>query len=224
MASKTLALADPSALQHIAQLAEIDAVDAVSLTLDTKEPMTFDRWQDLGRFLGSVKRSSDWWIGDWLVFGEASFGEEFAQAIEATTSERWDEVERVTGLARDTLLNYVRICVNVPKSRRRKELSFSMHEPVAALTADEQKEWLQLAIDNGWKRGELRDAISEARNPTGKLDDVGPGLGGNGSLTLTERLEAAARLVFHQGQPQRSGDVLVPGEAWQHLVVALGEE
>jgi hypothetical protein len=225
MASKDLALAEKPVLQLVADLEEAGAMDAVSLTLDTKEPMPFDKWMAFGRFLGNVNRSARWWIGDWLIFGEDAFGQVAAQAVEATTAERYDEAERVTGLAHDTLLNIVRVCAGIPKGRRRPELSFSTHEPVVALEPDEQTHWLQRAIDEGWTRSELREEIRIAaggtpRDPDGVTPDGSSGSG----LTLAERVEAAARLVYHQGQPQRSGEVLVPGDAWQRLASALGEE
>jgi hypothetical protein len=165
-----------------------------------------------------------WWIGDWLNFGEEVYGEDAAQAVESTRSERFDEAERVTGLAPQTLINISSVCRRISKSRRRPELHFSTHEVVASLEPNEQKEWLARAVKEEWTRADLRAALHEAQNP----DDEGSTASGNGSLagglTLSERLEAAARLVYHQGQPQRDGNVLVPGEAWQHLTAALGEE
>lgn len=198
--------------------------DATSLTV-TDPDMTFENWQRLGRLLGHFRRGSDWWIGDWLNFGQEVFGEESAQAVEATRAERFSEAERITGLAPQTLLNISSVCNRVARSRRRTELSFSTHAAVAALEPDEQKEWLSRAVQEEWTVADLRAAIHEAMHPTDDGDgSTASGSGLDAGLTLGERLEAAARLVFHQGQPQRSGDVLVPGEAWQHLVSALGEE
>lgn len=225
MPSKALAVADPSILQLVADLEETGAMDAVSLTLDTKNPLPFDRWEALGRMLGRMDHAIRWWIGDWINFGEAVYGEDSAQAVEGTRAERYDEAERVTGLAPQTLINIAYTCRQIAKSRRRRELPFSTHDPVAPLEPDEQKEWLRRAVEEGWGRADLRAAIHEALHPDdGEGATTGSSGSTNGALTLAERLEAAARLVFHQGQPQRDGNVLVPAEAWQHLTAALGEE
>lgn len=225
MTSKDLALAEQPVLQLVADLEEAGAMDAVSLTLDTKEPMPFDKWMAFGRFLGNVNRSARWWIGDWLIFGEQAFGQEAAQAVEATTAERYDEAERVTGLAHDTLLNIVRVCSGIPRSRRRPELSFSTHEPVVTLEPEEQTHWLQRAIEEGWTRSELREEIRIARGgePAGEPDPGGDS-GGSSGLTHAERVEAAARIVYHSWSQTPDGSYVVPHESAQHLISALGEE
>jgi hypothetical protein len=221
MASKSLAVAEPSVLELVGDLERAGAMNAVSLTLDTKNPLPFEQWESLGRFLGRMDHAIRWWIGDWLNFGEEVYGEDSAQAVESTRGERYDEAERVTGLAPQTLMNISSVCRRIAKSRRRPELYFSTHEVVASLEPDEQKEWLDRAVTEEWSSHDLRAAIYESQGrTTGASSDPDPGAGG---LTNQERLEAAARLVFYQGQPQRSGDVLVPGEAWTHLASALGE-
>lgn len=207
--SKDLALAEQPVLQLVADLEEAGAMDAVSLTLDTKEPLPFDTWYALGRFLGRVDRSARWWIGDWLNFGEAAYGQEAAQAVEATTAERWDEAERVTGLAHDTLLNICRICSLVPRSRRRPELSFSLHEPVAALEPDEQTRWLDAATENRLSVSELRAAIKDAhpaepREQPQWSSDAPPSydpLPSTAVVEAAERAEAALSRPLPEGHP-----------------------
>jgi hypothetical protein len=222
MTSEALSVGEPSVLALVAKLEEAGAMNAVSLTLDTKDPLTYETWEALGRFLGRISGAMNFWIGDWLNFGEEVYGEEFAQAVESTHGERQDIAQRITGKAPQTLANWASVCGRVAKSRRRIELDYTHHQLVAALEPEEQTEWLGRAVDEEWSSRALSEAISEARG-TGAGTEPPPG-GGVAGLSLSERLEAAARLVFHQGQPQRSGDVLVPGEAWQHLVSALGEE
>lgn len=215
---------DPQgAIQLILDLEKAGAVDEVSLTL-TDPDMPYQRWEDLGRFLGGLQRRVNWYIGDWLNFGEGVYGQESSQAVEATTSDRYNEAERVTGLDHGTLMNISSICRRIAKDRRRKELGFWIHAEVAALEPADQIEWLQKAIDNGWNRSDLRQAIKDAKNPP--ADDNSNGGGGSSggeSMTIGERIEAAARLVWHAAQSTSDGSFLVPGEPMAQLRSALGE-
>jgi hypothetical protein len=82
---------------YLKDLNEAGAVTATSLDL-SNPGMAYTRWESLGRFLGQLGRSSNWWIGDWLIFGESVFGQEAYQAVDATTLDRYSIAERVTGL------------------------------------------------------------------------------------------------------------------------------
>lgn len=210
------------AIQLLLDLEAAGAADEVSLTL-TDEKMPLARWEDLGRFLGSIDRRARWYIGDWLIFGEAVYGEDAAQGVESTTRERYSEAERVTGLDHGTLMNIRSVCARVAKARRRPELGFWIHAEVASLEPREQVAWLAKAIDEGWKRNELRDAI-RGREP-GVLPEPGssPNPPPGSHLTLSERVEHAARTIYRTAQQTRDG-YLVPAEAWAQLREALGEE
>lgn len=215
---------EQGAIQLLLDLEATGKADEVSLVLTDPE-LPYDTWEALGRFLGSVDRRARWYIGDWLNFGEAVYGEEAAQAVEATTAERYQEAERVTGLDHGTLMNIRSVCSKIARSRRRKELGFWIHVEVAPLEPDEQVHWLQQAIDNGWTKSELRQAIRDAKNPP--VEDDGDGGAGEGSfdgVTLAERLEQAARLVYRQAQSTSEGDYLVPAEPMAQLAAALGEK
>lgn len=213
------------AIQLLLDLEAAGAVDEVSLTLTDPE-MPYTRWEDLGRFLGNLDRRSRWYIGDWMNFGEAVYGEQAAQGVDATTADRYNEAERVTGLDHQTLINIRSICARVPRERRRKELGFWVHAEVAALVPEDQVEWLQRAIDEGWTRSQLRAAIRESKNPAAPPAEPEPvgGDGGPTPLSRAERLEAAARVVYNTAQTTSDGSKLVPAEAWAQLAEALGEE
>ena len=211
------------AVQLLLDLETAGAIDAVSLTLTDPE-MKYETWEALGRYLGGMQRRIQWYVGDWLNFGEALFGEAASQGIEATQKERYSEAERVTGLDHGTLQNIRSICGKVAKARRRPELGFWIHAEVAPLEPDEQIEWLQRAIDEGWTRNQLREAIREAKDPAADdppEDDRDPGEPG---LTVTERIEAAARQILTQAQPTRDHNFIVPEEPIVQLREALGEE
>jgi len=91
--------------------------------------------------------SAPFFVGDTLLYGEQMLGEEYTQFFEKHYSPT-------------TIANYMSVCRRVPlENRRVHELSFGHHEAIAALPSNEQREWLQEAIDNDWRRDELRQAV-----------------------------------------------------------------
>jgi hypothetical protein len=95
--------------------------------------MTFADWVEHGRRLGLMGRSAGWWIGDWLYYGNAEYGERYARAA------------RVTGYDVQTLMNMVYVASHVAPSRRREKLSWSHHAEVVAMNPSEQDMWLDRA-------------------------------------------------------------------------------
>lgn len=112
--------------------------------------LTMERYEELLRAAGRLKSASSFWIGDLILFGEARYGERYAQAI------------NVTGLREGTLANYASVARQVAPSRRREALSFAHHEAVAKLEPADQDAWLGRAEDEGWTRDDLREAIRSA--------------------------------------------------------------
>lgn len=99
--------------------------------------MTFERWEQLGSDLRVAAKGVQFWIGDWIRYGEHAYGEKYAQAIEAT------------GLEEKTLRNYVYVAEHIEMSRRRDNVDFSTHAEVASLPAKEQERILnQAAAEN----------------------------------------------------------------------------
>lgn len=219
--STELAVTDRNIMGLIVQLEANGALDAVSLTL-TDTSMEYDRWEALGRFLGTLDRSTRWWIGDWILFGEAVFGEDAANAVESTVSERYSLAEQVTGLERQTLMNIASVCSKVAKSRRRREIGFWIHQEVAALEPAQQKHWLEVAVSEGLTKSKLRDRI-RGNVPDAPPDD-GDFHGGWDGLRPGERIEQAARHIFHQAERTADGGAIVPAEPWAQFAAALGED
>jgi hypothetical protein len=91
-------------------------------------------WAEQGRRLGVIGRSAGWWIGDWLRYGNAKFGERYVRA------------SRITGYDVQTLMNMVYVASRFDPSRRRENLSWSHHAEVAAAQDPaEQDRWLDHA-------------------------------------------------------------------------------
>ena len=112
-----------------------------------KPALRYEDWIEQGRKLGLIGRSVGWWIGDWLMYGNAAYGERYARAA------------RVTGYDVQTLMNMVYVASRVETSRRRENLSWSHHAEVAALTPEEQDRWLDRAEIDRLSVRCLRDAI-----------------------------------------------------------------
>jgi hypothetical protein len=125
--------------------------------LHVRQGMSFRDWVTVGKRLASVSSASTWALGDWLLFGERSFGHRYRAALE------------VTNLDYQTLRNYAWVANSFAPSRRRAELSFQHHAEVAALAEVEQDVWLQRAIAGCWSRNELRRRIKRHREGLSEL-------------------------------------------------------
>jgi hypothetical protein len=90
-------------------------------------------WVIAGRKLGAMGRGSSWWIGDWLRYGTARWGEKYVEAA------------RITGYDIHTLRNLVYVATHFEVSLRRDNLTWSHHAVVAALERDDREHWLDLA-------------------------------------------------------------------------------
>ena len=132
-------------------LSQDASYDSTCLTL--RENLPYERWMEIGGFLQHVERSVGWWIGDWLQYGERTYGERYAQAIEAT------------GMKVERLKNYVWVAGAIEKSTRVDNLSWSHHREVAALTPPQQAEWLQRAQDEGLTTRQLHECVAVHRDP-----------------------------------------------------------
>jgi hypothetical protein len=105
-------------------------------------------WEQIGANLRDLVNSSAWWLADWLLFGEATYGwRRYKEAIERT------------GLDYQTLRNYAWVARRFEHDRRRDSLSFAHHAEVTRLSPPEQDYWLRKAEQQKWSRNELRRAV-----------------------------------------------------------------
>ena len=109
--------------------------------------MAFDKWVGIGNYLSGVMSASSWCLGDWLVYGEATFTGRYRDAIE------------LTSLDYQTLRNHAWVARSFPMSRRRDRLSFTHHAEVAALSEPEQDFWLLKAEQHAWSVKRLRREV-----------------------------------------------------------------
>lgn len=223
MTTDLVRLTDSEVLATIANLYKAGVIDDVSLNI-TDPDTPFEQWLGFLRLFGTANRSLNWWIGDALNFGEKLYGENAAQAIESTTKERYDLMERVTGMERQTLMNIASIAGRIARERRRPELLFWIHGIVAKLEPEEQVMWLQRTVDEGWHTSDLKAAIKAAtgQEPPAPVEGDEPeGL----RLSVSERVAAAAKSIWKQAQDDPDPEwVRVPRSALVQLGAALGEK
>lgn len=102
-----------------ANLAERFTITPVGLEIHGDVP--YDIWERFGNeVLLRAGSAVQWAIGDWLIYGEGRYGEDYAQAINDTH------------LSIKTLQNIVYVVCVFRFSRLRENLSFSHHAEVAA--------------------------------------------------------------------------------------------
>jgi hypothetical protein len=105
----------------------------------------------MGERLCEFTNASAWWLGDWILYGEYTYGKRYAEAL------------KLAPLSYQTLRNHAWVARRFPVSRRRDALSFQHHAEVAALPDAERELWLQRAERMGWTRNELRRHLVAAR-------------------------------------------------------------
>jgi hypothetical protein len=106
--------------------------------------MDLPQWVAVGRRLGRISRGNQWWLGDWLRYGAAKWGEKYVEAA------------KITGYDVRSLANMASLAGCFEMSRRRDNLTWSHHAVVAALDPDEQDRWLDMAAAERLSVADLR--------------------------------------------------------------------
>jgi hypothetical protein len=101
-------------------------------------------WSAVGRRFGEIGRCSQWWLGDWIHYGNARFGERYTRAV------------KLTGYDSQSLMNMVYVASRFEISRRRESLSWSHHAALAALDVETQEYWLERALADKLSVADLR--------------------------------------------------------------------
>jgi hypothetical protein len=136
------------------------------LALGWTAPETLDRpgWLAAGVSLAEFGRVNNWWVGDWIRYGNAQWGEKYTEAA------------RITGLDTKTLRNIAYVASRFDLSRRRDNLTWTHHAEIAALSPELQEEWLErslaLHLSPGDLRLELRAAQRRIKATSGYDEDA----------------------------------------------------
>ena len=122
-----------------------------------REELDRNAWESAGRKLGAIGRGTQWWIGDWIRYGNARWGEKYTKAAE------------ITGYDVGSLRNMAWVSSQFDVSLRSDELSWSHHAILAPLEETQKHEWLHRAREErlsvGKLRSELRSADANGRHP-----------------------------------------------------------
>ncbi|MHB8598382.1 MAG: DNA methyltransferase [Ktedonobacteraceae bacterium] len=106
---------------------------------------TFENWLACGRFLKNAEKSIQFWIGDWLIYGEEHYGKtDYEKAIQET------------GLSYQTLRDYKWVATALPLLIRNDKLGFHHHRAVASLPQKTQTQFLDKAALGGWPLPKLK--------------------------------------------------------------------
>ncbi|MFJ8057666.1 LmbU family transcriptional regulator [Streptomyces sp. NPDC096142] len=152
-----------------------------------KSGMTFPQdlsqrsWERIGAGLRELTNSTVWWLADWLIFGESTYGlGRYREAIERT------------GLDYQTLRNYAWVARRFEHHRRRDSLSFAHHAEVTRLSPPEQDYWLRRAEQQKWSRNELRRAVRAGLAEQHRRYDIPPSGGDDEQETPRTAAPASA--------------------------------
>ena len=125
--------------------------DLSSIGLKLQDPnLPYERFEELCWVLGQFHEAVRFAIGDAIVQGEFLYGERAYQAFEEFN------------ISEEGMREYARVAQRVPRSTRRKGLSWSHHRAVASLEPPEQKTWLRKAADERLSHHALRDALRDS--------------------------------------------------------------
>jgi len=124
--------------------------------------LTLADWAHQGRWLGALGRACHWWIGDWIRYGNARYGEKYDAAV------------RLTGYDVQSLMNMAYVASRFEISRRREKLSWSHHAELAALEPSDQHRWLDRAESEGLSVGRLREERRRAQRMARSRPELGP--------------------------------------------------
>jgi hypothetical protein len=126
------------------------------------EDIDLAAWSAVGRRFGEIGRCSQWWLGDWIHYGNARFGERYTRAV------------KLTGYDAQSLMNMVYVASRFEISRRRENLSWSHHAALAALDLDSQERWLERASVERLSVADLRVELRGKRHAQ-QVDGGGDG-------------------------------------------------
>lgn len=114
-------------------------------------------WVMTGKRLGAMTRCSQWWLGDWIRYGNMRWGEKYTEAA------------RITGYDVQSLRNIAYVAGRIGPSRRRDNLTWSHHAEVCALDQDEQDKWLTFAAAERLSVADLRTELRQVRRGQNEL-------------------------------------------------------
>ena len=125
-------------------------------SLELPQTLSLEEWRGVGGVLGRIGKAVQWWIGDWLRYGEHKYGETYAREAE------------LTGYDKQYLKQMKWVSQKIETVDRSTVLSWRHHCEIAALPKAEHRTLLAEAEKEAWSVSRLRAAV--------KLHNAGPAL------------------------------------------------
>lgn len=125
----------------------------------------FDQWSEIGQKIGRIARTSLFWVGDWLNYGQDRWngGQRF-QKMPQEKRERFEQAMRLTGLELATLQGAAHVARRIPLRQRSPDLSFEHHRLIARVKDEHtRQEWIRRTEDKGLTTRRLRKSINAER-------------------------------------------------------------
>jgi hypothetical protein len=135
------------------------------LGLTFSEDLSFEQWADVGRKIGQVARTSLFWVGDWLNYGQDRWngGNRF-EKMPDDQRQRYEDAMKMTGLELATLQKASYVARQIPLSDRCADLTFSHHRLIARVKDDsKRREWLKKTEDAQLSTRRLRASLNADR-------------------------------------------------------------
>lgn len=112
--------------------------------------LSYATWEDGYKKLIEVEECGPFWVGDYLIWGEKTFGEQFSQALDEDHAK--------------THLIYKYVCSRIAPPRRREALSFSIHREVCRIEDEStQDKILDIAERDNLTVREVRELVKASR-------------------------------------------------------------
>jgi hypothetical protein len=154
--------------------------------------MAVEDWVSAGRRFGAVARCSQWWIGDWIRYGNSQWGEKYVEAA------------KITCYDIGSLRNMAWVAAQFDLSLRSDRLSWSHHVLLAPLDEREKSFWLKRAVSDRLSVSDLRVELRSSQRG-GRADESG-----NEEQPTVATAAAGARKGYVVPCPHCGGEVVVP--------------
>lgn len=160
-ARRSISLGATAMAVSVGMLEEVPIADGFKTTVNglviDGDP-GFDAWAQAGQTLRVVEKGAQFAIGDFVLYGEAKYGEQAAQVLDASD-----------GWSLSTIRNYAWLAERIPASARRMDrLGIRHHQLVASLSAAKQRDWLERAAadeeEQPWTVARLKAAIESGED------------------------------------------------------------
>lgn len=112
-------------------------------SLELPPDLPYERWERLGETLKDMEKGVQFWLGDWLNYGETHYPNRYEQAV------------LETGYTHGALRNMAWVARETPASSRDDALSFSHYRSLARLPAEQRPEWIEKIKNEQMSVGEV---------------------------------------------------------------------